>query len=611
MGKARGRQSSLSVSKWRRLKEKKAVEKECADCEAHICATKQAPETGPVADCPPKPFVVNGDNTSSRSTSAGRQPSLLFAPSMVNEVESVRAAFERHGIVFGCPGESIPVSPPNSPCQFTTDNVATQQHNKHHPRPPVPNSSPYNGGGYTYLPVGSLPPARVGPPYIPPALPAPSYQSSAHQGPLFNPSSLTTEICSSPNCRGTNDSYTPIPLDNLPPLPHNAPSPSLFQNHQHPPKKHAYLRRQTLRQADLTASHLLATFNSRMHSDFNLTLYSCASVFLSVTHSIHRVIASRSRRLASLFDNIDNGNPPSTIYITAGSSFVYPAAFESALLFLYGQPLVDRFQLDRQIPLPRKAKKNTSDNAATEAARISRMRFALCYAMAGAFLMDSHIMERGVELVSSVLCWETLETALSFGLCPVHFELSVIDESFSPSNNSGDGIPDTSPKIFHKRPLDTDMVIILAGKVLSASLQFVVNNIPTDFKLDKSSLSTIRSSRTGEKTPSISLLFLSLPFKQLRKIFKYMLSAGKLTEKLVKEVIREREAHRMQTLRTLALKGNLRSHPDSENEVLGWEEQALFTAKQPSGAIIGREWKGLEIRPAMLAFSRLRRSNSF
>ncbi|DAA78585.1 TPA_exp: Uncharacterized protein A8136_4561 [Trichophyton benhamiae CBS 112371] len=351
-----------------------------------------------------------------------------------------------------------------------------------------------------------------------------------------------------------------------------------------------------------------------MHSDISLTFYSCSGAFASISHSVHRIVASKNQRLSSVLLQLED-RQSAQIYISAGRAFTYPSAFVSALLHFYEQPLISQDQLFFHIPLcvSQSVQNQLCNDVVASATSISRMNFVLCFATAGVFFMESQIVEHALSLLSSVLSWENLDTALSFGTCPIPFELTVIDQdtqnkslgNYSIDSKDSDGST-TSCEISQ----DTTTLTALARRVLNISLRFVVDNIPVGFKFERpNSSSTSSLHHTGNPT-NISLLFVSLPFNQLRKVFKYMRFQGKLNEELVVEVIQEREAHRMQMLRKLAGKGPLPSQLDSEHEVLGWEEQALFKAEQPLGAIIGRGWTGSEIRAALLASSRLRRSKS-
>ncbi|KAM5475593.1 hypothetical protein MauCBS54593_001285 [Microsporum audouinii] len=607
---AKGRQSSMSKSKWRRLRvqksreaEKKALEEERASFEAYAFATQEV-SGGQIAHCPAKPFTVKDDKITSPPTSTEKGHSLVNKTSMVNEVESVRAVFERYGIVFGCPDRPASVSPSNVPYQLAMD--------KEHQISPLAPHPPFPGGGggcYGYLP--NIPQASHVDIHAP-WFPASSYPSFSRPGPSFSQGIPPVEPFPPPNSYTTGDHHIFTPLDCCQLYSPSSPDSLISQNQQEMEKNHASVFNPILKQDEMAASHLLNASESGKHSDVNIILYSCTGIFSPISHSVHRIIASRSRRLSSLLDQLDNKESPN-LYILAGASFTYPSAFVSALLCLYGQPLFNQDQLLSQILLHASDKSNiqAEGDVIAKAVRISRMNFALCYAMAGAFFMDSRVVERGLEMVSDVLCWETLEPALSFGLCPIPFELAVIDlnvEGNSNSNGSTDKVDNNLPTTSY---VTSQTLVALAKRVLNISLRFVVDNIPVSFKLDKPSCSFIRLPHSSIMPPNISLLLLSLPFKQLRKLFKYMRLQGKLTEELVKEVVQEREAHRMLKLRNLPPNRNLRGHLDSEHEILGWEEQALFDAEQPLGAIIGRDWIGLEIRPVLLASSRLRRSKTF
>ncbi|EGD94671.1 hypothetical protein TESG_02179 [Trichophyton tonsurans CBS 112818] len=487
------------------------------------------------------------------------------------EAESLCAAFERPGIVFG--GPEKPAEAPHQP-SMDKENLRPTKENR---APlPVPYSS-FPGGGGGGLHRHSLDISR---PY-----------HVDHHVPWFPTSgqhSLTQQA--------TPFSQRISRLEHL--SPHNSYSPSEQPTHT------PFLS---------TPSH--QSNAPDMRSDISLTFYSCSGAFASISHSIHRIIASKNQRLSSLLLQLED-RQSAQIYISAGRAFTYPSAFVSALIHFYGQPLISQDQLFFHIPLcvSQPVQHQLCKDVVASATSISRMNFVLCFATAGVFFMESHIVEHALSLLSGVLSWESLDTALTFGTCPIPFELTIINQDTQNSslvNDSIDSKDSDGSTTSCEASQDTTTLTALARRVLNISLRFVVDNIPIGFKFERPNCSSASSTHPAADPTNISLLFVSLPFNQLRKVFKYMRFQGKLTEELVAEVIQEREAQRMQMLKKLAEKGPLPGRLDSEHEVLGWEERFLFTAEQPLGAIIGRGWTGSEVRAALLASSRLRRSKSF
>ncbi|EFQ97759.1 hypothetical protein MGYG_00800 [Nannizzia gypsea CBS 118893] len=572
---AKGKRHSISRSLWRRNKQEKARRAE-------------------------KALEMDG------AEPAGEE----LGASITSEVESVRAAFERHGIVFGCPEK--PAGVPRQPAM-----------DKENRRP--------NQGSYT-PPVSSFPGDSGGDPcghsldisrpyhvdHHVPWFPVSGHHSLAQQGPPLSQGISRLEHLPPLNSYKPSEytTFTPSCSNHL--LPPFSPHSSTTQAYQRAASRdHVYPYSLNKMAEESTTSHLLNIPEKR--SDINLTLYSCSGVFAPISHSVHRTIASKNRRLSSLLLQLED-KQSAHAYISAGRSFTYPSAFVSALLHFYEQPLIDQDQLFFHMPLctSQPAQQQSCKDVVASATSISRMNFVLCFAAAGVFFMDNQIVEQALQLLSGILSWETLDTTLSFGTCPIPFELTVIDQdtqdtqtSSSLWNDSNDSKDSDGSTISCEASQDTTTLAALARKVLNISLRFAVDNIPTGFKFERPNCSSTSSLHLAADPANVSLLFVSVPFNQLRKVFRYMRFQGKLTEKLVVEVVQAREVHRIQMLRKLVKKGPLPSQLDSEHEVLGWEEQALFTAAQPLGAIIGRDWTGLEIRPALLASSRLRRSKSF
>ncbi|EGD84378.1 hypothetical protein H112_08083 [Trichophyton rubrum D6] len=529
--------------------------------------------------------------------------------SETNEVESLRVAFERPGVVFGGPEK-----PAEAPRQPAMDRENLRPNKENRAPLPVPYSS-FPGGGGGGLHRHSLDISR---PYHVdhhvPWFPTSGQHSLTQKGTPFSQRISRLEHLSPHNSYSPSEDPTNTPLRSchlLPPFSPYLSTPRSY--HRVISTDHAHPYSSNKMQEVSTLSH--QSNAPDMSSDISLTFYSCSGAFATISHSVHRIIASKNQRLSSLFHQLEH-RQSAQIYILAGRAFTYPSAFVSALLHFYEQPLISQDQLFFHIPLcvSQPVQHQLNKDVVASATSISRMNFVLCFATAGVFFMESQIVEHALSLLSGVLSWETLDTALSFGTCPISFELTVIDQDTqdnSLGNDSIDSKGSDGSTASCEASQDTTTLTALARKVLNISLRFVVDRIPIGFKFERPKCSSTSSLHPAADPTNMSLLFVSLPFNQLRKVFKYMRFQGKLTEELVAEVIQEREAHRMQMLRKLAEKGRLPNQLDSEHEVLGWEEQALFKAGQPLGAIIGRGWTGSEIRAALLASSRSRRSKSF
>ncbi|EGE03588.1 hypothetical protein TEQG_02618 [Trichophyton equinum CBS 127.97] len=525
------------------------------------------------------------------------------------EAESLCAAFERPGIVFG--GPEKPAEAPHQP-SMDKENLRPTKENR---APlPVPYSS-FPGGGGGGLHRHSLDISR---PYHVdhhvPWFPTSGQHSLTQQATPFSQRISRLEHLSPHNSYSPSEQPTHTPFRSFHLLPPFSPHLSTTRSHHRViSTDHAHPYSLNKMQEVSTPSH--QSNAPDMRSDISLTFYSCSGAFASISHSIHRIIASKNQRLSSLLLQLED-RQSAQIYISAGRAFTYPSAFVSALIHFYGQPLISQDQLFFHIPLcvSQPVQHQLCKDVVASATSISRMNFVLCFATAGVFFMESHIVEHALSLLSGVLSWESLDTALTFGTCPIPFELTIINQDTQNSslvNDSIDSKDSDGSTTSCEASQDTTTLTALARRVLNISLRFVVDNIPIGFKFERPNCSSASSTHPAADPTNISLLFVSLPFNQLRKVFKYMRFQGKLTEELVAEVIQEREAQRMQMLKKLAEKGPLPGRLDSEHEVLGWEERFLFKAEQPLGAIIGRGWTGSEVRAALLASSRLRRSKSF
>ncbi|KAL1956473.1 hypothetical protein VTO42DRAFT_7271 [Malbranchea cinnamomea] len=391
-------------------------------------------------------------------------------------------------------------------------------------------------------------------------------------------------------------------------------------------------------------SFLLRAFKSGDYADYQILLDSSVNRFCAISFLAHGIFLSRSLSLRIRLQTMQRYGYPNLLRVCAGNSFVQPKAFELALLNLYGLPLVDQNQLESQSFLSLGYECNSGEVEGNIPSNYkSRMDFALCYAASGAFMSNKSILQRGIELATDAINWETIETALRFGLGASSFALLCPDEIASQPYNSevlengsidgqgsvrSDSSPADSSQIsphLSSYTLNHELVEVGAPRVLHKSLEFVAENIPFDFELDCEARSTVMPDRLAEssglassyistvkfgdftppsgnygpETTIASAILLSLPFRKLRKLFKFMWSKGKLTDILAEAVISERERRRVRAVRAFTSKAPDKPSNCPFAEVLGWEESVKVSEdKTQYGRIsIVRSWQGFYTRP--------------
>ncbi|KAK2731751.1 hypothetical protein FQN57_003186 [Myotisia sp. PD_48] len=549
----------------------------------------------------------------------------------VQECEST--TIEAHGILFGHQPDAIKVNLPATPCppHFVADSHPQWQPRLHHnyqgfpPEPFVPqNEQPFYHPG-TFMPL-----QRFYPPYqsfgdpraninLNPGayLPYPSFNNPQHKVNGLNTYQNEVHASSYRSCSSC--------AENL--LAQAAPSARASTNSkaddQHPQELHDILNNYT--DPNPTLSHILKLFKTGEYSDSQLNVVSAVGHFIPRSYSIHRLLASRSQHLEALMNTIEDQRCK-TIHIVAAETFMHPDALEKALESIYGAPLIDLAQFENWLSVGPNPNEQPHQQTPPKFMKISQLNFSLCYATSGAFLSSRAIMDHGLSLVCTAICWDSLEMALYFGLYPKKFLLACSDATSQVCDSA----------------LHRTFATEGASKVMDAALAFIVDNIPPDFALDKfahpstmpcrcmnvqsknettvhvpciqfggpsslASYSSIDPSSNPDDNTILSAVLLSLPFLHLRQLLSLMEAAGSISQQIVVEIMAERENRRFRNLRILALTGRLHSGPISKYEdALGWEEYAVSDA-----LFIDRTWRGVFSQITEPDTPHFRRTTSF
>jgi hypothetical protein len=271
-----------------------------------------------------------------------------------------------------------------------------------------------------------------------------------------------------------------------------------------------------------------------------------------------------------------------------GTSFSCSYAFTMALQVLYGTPLVTNEALRKctlqGLGLP------DDDGTGTYSFSIERalVDFALCYAAAGAFLARREITERGIDMAIDRISWETAEFILNFGMTSVTYMVTCPDVPFSPispansrasslSIGHGTGTPVAGLDHFH------DFHYVQAQRAQNAALEFITAAVTPDFELYRRAQAHYTPSRippalhtlpgsllsnprleeirfgsfpsfadlrpTDQAILVPSAMLITLPYRVFMAALNIMKARGDLRTELIKEVVEEREARRLNALR--------------------------------------------------------------
>ncbi|KAF2097886.1 hypothetical protein NA57DRAFT_76686 [Rhizodiscina lignyota] len=344
--------------------------------------------------------------------------------------------------------------------------------------------------------------------------------------------------------------------------------------------------------------HILSQFGKYDYADCILEVYLTNEPDAPLRFPGHRLLMVRSPRLAA---ELATGSAMAefdhhgfrVLRLWAPSRFATSSAIIEALSYLYGAPV--------------EAKKT---EASAEEARQSseeakeRLTHALSCVAAGSILELPEYAQHALEDAFSLLCFHTVEQALSFALDKsqtADISGSSFVEAEVPTEGS-DGRPNGG--------IHEESATSYEGQLLDKTLEFLIQNFPDDFSLDTAAAQLIHTPRlppslvssrpsvsdprfsrikfgdingeapTEEKHVSgvISSILLSLPFSTLERLLGVWgrsagLSPTKPSE-LMQAVIDERERRRLKALRASRSSKHAHSKRDSGVwENLYWEER--------------------------------------
>lgn len=333
----------------------------------------------------------------------------------------------------------------------------------------------------------------------------------------------------------------------------------------------------------------------------------------------HRLILARSPRLLEIIINNSEGphENKSQVQIQLTGPRVRTGPFVDAVRYLYGGQL------------PPYDLYNLAPTASTE----DRVEVALQYIATGAWLKIHAVAQRGVEIASSLLQWDTITRILAFALdgglgqgWPIEYGSEKMGTS---SSNDHFAKPEAGGSPIHEPH---------SSALLGSVLEFAVHNLPPNFYMDssapqsdacprlppypqhhesKTSLSDPRLSKIrfgemsnendGHQRPSfattiVSSILLSLPFPLLKCLLEHPALAGRLgtdtVGSIMRQVVHERENRRRKTLKNRNSSRIDETADYQQVQNLYWEEVVEPSPLTRAGLRLARRRRGIDTPPS-------------
>lgn len=379
------------------------------------------------------------------------------------------------------------------------------------------------------------------------------------------------------------------------------------------------------------AGHLVQQFNTAEHADCHLQIFYDGLRHGTADFFLHGVLIAQSPLLQDLMKTTaTKEGHMKLVQIRTFDRFLTTLALETALQVCYGKSIAE-FNAS---PLDTSASKSIMD--------LSRawMENALALVASGYLFQLDDVISRGLQIASSILGWENIETALSFALDggldaawdPNQMQRFTTEKSVSQSDDTTEiPTPSTSQSSaadfeLSNGPPEQGSPRSLRGTyspgandLLLQCLQFILSNFLPSWELDVSArpLADIdRLPRTaGSRSPlaksrlslicfgdhpsewtvkfsnenvMLSSILLSIPYVLLKYIFDRQDDSTRA--RIVQPIVNERERRRRQALKCDSATGNQRQAAPEAWAHVGWEE--FVGSKEGSRVNLQRKWTG-------------------
>jgi hypothetical protein len=340
----------------------------------------------------------------------------------------------------------------------------------------------------------------------------------------------------------------------------------------------------------------------------------------------HKLVLARSPTLLRLIQNSGEAQKPQ-LDVHLPGKYLSLHTFNECLKYIYGGQLPP-------LDPPHRSSRSFTEPITVQ---MDRMEQALQRIATGAWLEMPAIGWSGMNVATNTMTWDTLPTALEFGLDGGISPMWTLDDGSEERNST------TSSDDSHTRPdssSSTPTYDPFATPLLQSIFQFVSNNFPLDFYPDISApqlnicprlpplppqqpkqhkknepsrsadprLSQIRfgelpseeanAPRQSPVTTAISSLLFSLPFALLKFLLEHPVLAERVGPETVGSIMRqitvERESRRLRCLNARSTAAGARQGEPDEVSNLYWEESVEVTGQGRLGLRLCRRRKGVE-----------------
>lgn len=381
-------------------------------------------------------------------------------------------------------------------------------------------------------------------------------------------------------------------------------------------------------QNSLTA-YLLDQFDVDKYADIRLEVIHERDGLAMADFRLHSLIMAQNKIWQDLMNTSTNEREGlKLIQLRTNDRFITSQAIEGALRVFYGEPSHLFIGSCLQIDLS----KQTADTS------LAWMDNALSFAASGHLLGLEEVINRGLHVASSILCWDNLEKALSFAL---HGGLDPaldpdhalrVDNLISLAKTSTNSIPSpirgASGSLRKRARSGTEShtphsKAVRSGRssLLPQCLDFIALEFPMSWNLEASACtladiyrlpltakdhspsrkSRLVSIRFGDCPPEIlslarhrdsvlSSILLSLPFVPLKYILDRLPQSTR--SRIIGPIVDERERRRIQVLKEGEVDWSRRIVDADHLAYLGWKEYVV--PKHDSFLALERRWTNFD-----------------
>jgi hypothetical protein len=384
--------------------------------------------------------------------------------------------------------------------------------------------------------------------------------------------------------------------------------------------------------AQMLRDHIRSQFSKPALTDCHLQL-SHDSDASTQRIDAHKIILARSPTLLRLIQNAsDTQRPQLDVHLPGRHLSLH--TFNECLKYIYGGQLPP-------LDPPHRSSMSFMEPAS---AQIDRMEQALQRIATGAWLEMPAISWRGMNVATNTMSWDTLPTALEFGLDGGISPAWTLDDgseerSSTTSSDDSQSRLDSTPSTPTNDPYATPL--------LQSIFQFVLHSFPPDFypdttapqlqvcprlpplppqepqqpqqheknKLSRSADPRLSQIRFGELpseeaspprpsavTTMISSLLFSLPFALLKFLLEHPVLADRMGAETVGSIMRqtilERETRRQRCLKAKQSAVAARGSEHDQETNLYWEESVEVTGHSRLGLRLFRRRKGVDTPPS-------------